>query len=129
MLPSRLTRDTRVRAVLLWVGLRTLLFSGFAFVSAFDAFGALDLPVRDGVVGLLVLLSGLWTFLWTVGLTGALVLIDMRVTGHEVEDLLAIGDEVIWMVAGTTHVLGTPAEAHAHHQFRNEYLGPKRGVA
>ena len=31
------------------------------------------------------------------------------VTGHEVEELLAIADLVIWMVAGTTHVLGSAA--------------------
>ncbi len=51
--------------------------------------------------------------------SGAAVL----VTGHEVEDLLAIADEVIWMTAGTTHGLGSPAEARAHTQFRREYLG------
>jgi ABC-type multidrug transport system ATPase subunit len=51
------------------------------------------------------------------------------VTGHEVEDLLAVADEVIWMVAGTTHVLGSPEAARNHHQFRREYLGPERGVA
>jgi ABC-type multidrug transport system ATPase subunit len=51
------------------------------------------------------------------------------VTGHEVEDLFALADEVIWMVAGTTHVLGPPDDARAHHQFRREYLGPARGVA
>jgi ABC-type multidrug transport system ATPase subunit len=45
------------------------------------------------------------------------------VTGHEVEDLLAIADEVVWMVAGTTHVLGPPAAARTHDQFRREYLG------
>jgi ABC-type multidrug transport system ATPase subunit len=53
----------------------------------------------------------------------------VMVTGHEVEDLLAIADEVIWMVAGTTHVLGSPDAAREHHQFRREYLGPARGVA
>jgi ABC-type multidrug transport system ATPase subunit len=45
-------------------------------------------------------------------------------TGHEVEDLLEIADEVIWMTAGTTHGLGSAAEARAHGQFRREYLGP-----
>lgn len=51
--------------------------------------------------------------------TGAAVL----VTGHEVEDLLAVADEVVWMTAGTTHGLGSPVEARAHAQFRREYLG------
>jgi ABC-type multidrug transport system ATPase subunit len=51
--------------------------------------------------------------------SGAAVL----VTGHEVEDLLAVADEVIWMTAGTTHGLGSPAEARGHAQFRREYLG------
>jgi ABC-type multidrug transport system ATPase subunit len=50
------------------------------------------------------------------------------VTGHEVEELLAIADEVVWMVAGTTHVIGAPDAARAHHQFRREYLGAKRAV-
>jgi ABC-type multidrug transport system ATPase subunit/streptogramin lyase len=45
-------------------------------------------------------------------------------TGHEVHDMFEIADEVIGMVAGTTHGLGTPAEAKQHHQFRREYLGP-----
>ena len=47
------------------------------------------------------------------------------VTGHEVEELLALADEVVWMTAGTTHGLGTPAEARVHDQFRREYLGPR----
>jgi len=48
------------------------------------------------------------------------------VTGHEVEDLFDLADEVIWMVAGTTHGLGTPEEAARHAQFRLEYLGTRR---
>jgi ABC-type lipopolysaccharide export system ATPase subunit len=48
------------------------------------------------------------------------------VTGHEVEDLLDLADEVIWMVPGTTHGLGTPEEAARHAQFRLEYLGTRR---
>jgi ABC-type multidrug transport system ATPase subunit len=47
------------------------------------------------------------------------------ITGHEVDDLLSFSDEVIWMAAGTTHGLGSPEEARAHHQFRREYLGPR----
>jgi len=53
--------------------------------------------------------------------TGAAIL----VTGHEVEDLFDLADEVIWMVAGTTHGLGTPDEAARHAQFRLEYLGTR----
>jgi len=48
-------------------------------------------------------------------------------TGHEVEDLLGIADEVVWMVAGTTHILGGVRAALEHDQFRREYLGPKAG--
>lgn len=48
------------------------------------------------------------------------------VTGHEVPELLTLADEVVWMTAGTTHGLGTPARAAAHDQFRREYLGPMR---
>lgn len=46
------------------------------------------------------------------------------VTGHEVPHLMRIADEVVWVTAGTTHGLGTPATASAHDQFRREYLGP-----
>jgi ABC-type multidrug transport system ATPase subunit len=53
---------------------------------------------------------------------GAAILI----TGHEIEDLFDLADEVIWMVAGTTHGLGTPEEAARHAQFRLEYLGTRR---
>jgi ABC-type multidrug transport system ATPase subunit len=47
------------------------------------------------------------------------------VTGHEVDDLLDLADIVVWMVGGTTHWLGTPAEAQSHDQFRLDYLGPE----
>ena len=46
------------------------------------------------------------------------------VTGHEVRPLLALADDVIWMTAGTTHALGSAADASSHDQFRREYLGP-----
>jgi ABC-type multidrug transport system ATPase subunit len=45
------------------------------------------------------------------------------ITGHDVEDVLTASDGVIWMVSGTTHYLGEPAEARRHAQFRREYLG------
>lgn len=47
-------------------------------------------------------------------------------SGHDVDDLLALADDVVWMTAGTTHDLGPPAEAVKHHLFRREYLGPGR---
>ena len=47
------------------------------------------------------------------------------VTGHEVEQLLNLGDEIVWMTSGTTHGLGAPANALKHEQFRREYLGPR----
>lgn len=68
-------------------------------------------PKDRGVVGLL---------LRELAASGAAVL----VTGHEVRDLLALSDDVIWMTAGTTHGLGTPTQARTHDQFRREYLGP-----
>lgn len=52
--------------------------------------------------------------------------VGIVVTGHDVPDLLDVADQVTWMVAGTTHQLGTPAEASAHDQFVREYLGPGR---
>ena len=45
------------------------------------------------------------------------------VTGHEVPQLLDVADDIVWMVAGTTHGLGSPGEAAEHDQFRREYLG------
>jgi ABC-type multidrug transport system ATPase subunit len=47
------------------------------------------------------------------------------ITGHEVEDLFAVSNEIIWVIGGTTHWLGTPAQARAHDQFRKTYLGPR----
>jgi ABC-type multidrug transport system ATPase subunit len=45
------------------------------------------------------------------------------VSGHEVEQVLDIADEVIWITAGTTHGLGPTDEARRHWQFQREYLG------
>ncbi len=45
------------------------------------------------------------------------------ITGHDVRPLLALADHVVWITAGTTHYLGTPAQARAHHLFRLQYLG------
>lgn len=45
------------------------------------------------------------------------------VTGQRAGALLELADDVVWMTAGTTHGLGSPAEAIRHHQFRREYLG------
>lgn len=50
--------------------------------------------------------------------------VAVLVTGHEVRELLALADEIIWMTAGTTLGLGTPDDARRHHRFRHEYLGP-----
>ena len=46
------------------------------------------------------------------------------VTGHEVELLLNVCDDVVWLTAGTTYVLGGPDDARSHHAFRRDYLGP-----
>lgn len=48
------------------------------------------------------------------------------ISGHDVEDIFEVSDEIIWVTAGTTHWLGTPEEALGHDQFRREYLGPRR---
>lgn len=45
-------------------------------------------------------------------------------SGHDTRALLEVSDSVIWSVAGTTHHLGSPADAVQHHQFVREYLGP-----
>lgn len=47
------------------------------------------------------------------------------VTGHDVEALMDLSDDVVWVVGGTTHWLGSPASAKGHFQFRQEYLGPR----
>ena len=47
------------------------------------------------------------------------------ISGHDVEDVFAVADEIVWVVAGTSHVLGSPERAATHHQFRREYLGPR----
>lgn len=47
------------------------------------------------------------------------------VTGHELEDLLDLGDVIVWMSAGTTHWLGTADDARSHSQFRVDYLGSR----
>jgi ABC-type multidrug transport system ATPase subunit len=44
-------------------------------------------------------------------------------TGHDVAALLAVADDVIWCVAGTTHGLGRPQDARAHPEFERDYLG------
>jgi len=48
------------------------------------------------------------------------------ITGHDVQHLMAIADDVVWMVGGTTHGIGSAREAMQHEQFRREYLGPGR---
>ena len=47
------------------------------------------------------------------------------VTGHEVDVLLDLADDIVWMTAGTTHALGSPADARDHDQFKQEYLGAR----
>ena len=55
----------------------------------------------------------------TLAATGTAVI----TCGHDARVLLRISDVILWCVAGTTHHLGTPADALAHDQFRREYLG------
>ncbi len=47
----------------------------------------------------------------------------VAITGHEVRSLFDTADDILWMTAGTTHALGTPAQAREHDQFVREYLG------
>ncbi len=47
------------------------------------------------------------------------------ISGHDVEDVFEVADEIVWVVAGTSHVLGSPRRAANHDQFRREYLGPR----
>jgi len=52
---------------------------------------------------------------------GAAILI----TGHEVEHVLAVADEVVWVTGGGTHVLGSPDDARRHPGFVRRYLGAR----
>ncbi len=47
----------------------------------------------------------------------------VAITGHEVQSLFDTADDVLWMTGGTTHALGTPADARNNDQFVREYLG------
>ncbi len=49
----------------------------------------------------------------------------VAITGHEVRSLFDTADDILWMTAGTTHALGTPAQAREHDQFVREYLGSR----
>jgi ABC-type multidrug transport system ATPase subunit len=51
--------------------------------------------------------------------------VALVISGHDVDDLFAVSDEVIWVVAGTSHWLGTPTQAAGHHEFTRAYLGPR----
>lgn len=44
-------------------------------------------------------------------------------TGHEMNNLLATADAVIWLHEGTTHLLGPPAQALEDWRFSRDYLG------
>jgi ABC-type multidrug transport system ATPase subunit len=44
------------------------------------------------------------------------------ISGHEVENLFTVADQVVWVTAGTSYQLGTPVEAAASEWFRREYL-------
>lgn len=57
----------------------------------------------------------------TMAREGAAIL----VTGHEVDVLLDLADDIVWMTAGTTHALGSPDDARDHDQFKREYLGAR----
>ena len=46
------------------------------------------------------------------------------ISGQDVNEIFSVSDEIIWVVAGTTHWLGSPDQARRHHQFSREYLGP-----
>ena len=50
--------------------------------------------------------------------------VAVTVTGHDVPVLFHAADEVVWVVAGTTRHMGSPAEAAQDHDFRRGYLGP-----
>lgn len=44
-------------------------------------------------------------------------------SGHEVASLIEMADEVVWVVAGTTHGLGDAERAMRYEPFRRDYVG------
>ena len=55
--------------------------------------------------------------------------VGVVLTGHDVEIILKTVTNVVWCTSGTTHDLGTVAEATKNTQFVREYLGPGRHSA
>jgi ABC-type multidrug transport system ATPase subunit len=51
------------------------------------------------------------------------------ISGHEVETLFALADDVTWCTDGTTYELGPPWFARSDARFRQGYLGVERGIA
>jgi ABC-type multidrug transport system ATPase subunit len=50
------------------------------------------------------------------------------VTGHEIEDLFATADSLVWCTDGTTYELGPPCSALREWRFVRDYLGPGRAA-
>jgi ABC-type multidrug transport system ATPase subunit len=44
-------------------------------------------------------------------------------TGHEIPQILALADSLVWLRDGSAQMLGTPAEAAADWRFKRDYLG------
>ena len=49
--------------------------------------------------------------------------VALVLTGHELGPLFEIADEVVWLTAGTTHLVGSVHDARANFAFASEYLG------
>ncbi|HET7461101.1 MAG TPA: ABC transporter ATP-binding protein [Longimicrobium sp.] len=47
-------------------------------------------------------------------------------TGHEIPQVLALADSIVWLRDGGARMLGSPAEAAADWRFQKEYLGKVR---
>lgn len=45
------------------------------------------------------------------------------VTGHEVQEVFRVADEVTWLDGGSSRYLGTPSDAERVEAFRRRYLG------
>jgi ABC-type multidrug transport system ATPase subunit len=46
----------------------------------------------------------------------------VAVTGHEIETLFELADDIVWLTGGTTHALGSSTAARQNSHFRREYL-------
>ena len=48
--------------------------------------------------------------------------VAVAITGHEIDTLFELADDIVWLSGGTTHALGSSSTALQNSHFRREYL-------